>query len=270
MNFKKGLLTVVILFAVAIAMAMSFEERVDAAVATKQQQVLFVKEHLQTALEKEEEYGIPHEIALAQGAYESQYGTSEFARYYHNLTGYACYPDSPGGPVVCHSNGQFSSYEECWDAYYKLLAEKYHKANTYMGAPKQLAYAIADTYCPGTPSYAPSICGMIDHISSLEGEVVAMQKAEVEAAAVAKAAAEAEEAAKKERILTALGEQEILVKDSAKNRLTAGATSEMAEMLSLKRLTVKEAADELLVGSLTFEDIGGYSKKVSRYIYLSI
>ena len=267
MNFKKGLLTGIAAMAFAIVVA-TFGTAIeaDAAVVTKQQQILFIKEHLQTALEKEEEYGIPHEIALAQGAWESQYGTSEFARCYHNLTGYACYPDSAGGPVVCHANGQFSSYEECWDAYYKLLAEKYHKANAYMGAPKQLAYAIAGTYNPGSSSYAGNICKMIDRVSSLEGEIVANQKAEAEAAAAAKAA----EAAKKERILTALGEQEILVKDSAKNCLTAGATSEMAEMLSLKRLTVKEAADELLVGRLNFEDIGEYSKKVSRYIYLSI
>lgn len=249
MYFKKRILSkMVAAILVAISMVMCLPINVQARTAvTKQQQILFIKAQLPLALEKEEEYGIPHELALAQGAWESRYGTSEFALVYHNYTGYACYPDDPDGPVICHESGQFASDEECWDAYFSLLAEDYGKANWYINAPKQLIRDIADIYCPATPGYADSICAMIDTVNSLESELVAMQEAE-DAAAAEEAA---REAAERERLMAALGDESIMIKDQDAEpvSLTAGATAAVSEMLALKETTVKEAADEVLAGN---------------------
>ena len=240
----------------------------QAKAVTKQQQILFIKEHLPVVLEKEEVYGIPYELALAQGAWESKYGTSEFASKYHNLTGYDCYPDSEDGPVVCHKKGQFSSYEECWDAYFSLLADKYGKRDAYNNAPKQLVAAIADTYCPGSTSYASDIGGMIDRVRMLEGEIVAMQSLSDDAAGVAE---EREAAVALSGALARLGDEKIYVINEdapLKNRgLVAGATA--VTSVSLKEVTVQEAANKVLASS-SFRDFAERKKIMGSENYAKV
>ena len=246
MDLKKKIAMVMVLILATLVLP---SLKVEAAQhVTKQQQILFIKEQLPITLEKEKEYGIPHELALAQGAYESKYGTSDFARAYYNLTGYACYPDESGGPVVCHKDGQFSSYDECWDAYFSLLAEDYGKADWYMTVPKQLVRDIADTYCPGSPAYADQICGMIDTVTSLESEVVAMQEAEDAAAAEMERVAKVE----LEKTLAKLGNEKIYIRQDVALKhdgLVAGATAAVFKV-QVKEMTVKEAANQVSAGKL--------------------
>lgn len=267
MDLKKKIAKVIAILMMVITATTALPPMEAEAAVSREQQLEYVGENLPITLELEAEYGVPHQLALAMGGLESDYGTSEFAETYNNLTGYACYRDDADGPVVCHEDGQFDSTEECWEAYFDLLANKYGKADWYINAPKQLVRDIEGTYCPGTPGYADLVCAMIDTVDSLESEVVEIQEAE-EAAAAERAEQE------KQEEMENLGDEQIIIRDEENavepNNLIAGATAVMFDT-SYRGITVKEAADEVLAGNFGSyaerrEILGDSYEKVQTYI----
>ncbi|MBQ9020116.1 glucosaminidase domain-containing protein [Candidatus Saccharibacteria bacterium] len=230
---------------------------VEARPVSRAEQILFLKRIYGYTKEMGEKYQIPYQAGLATFCWESGYGTNGFARTYNNISGVGCYDDG-----ICHPIGQYSSYEECIEAYFELLADNYKLRGAY-GDPSAAIVAAANTGYNSHSGYASSVCGILSDVRRLEGEVIASLEVDAEAERQA-------EEQRKAEIMALLADETIMVIDAkADNPRLAGATAAMFP--KLKEMTVGQAAQKMIKGKLGNGDerrvaLGANYQRVQEYV----
>ena len=128
------------------------------------QQVAFVEQYHDIAVELSIKYGIPWETVVAQGILESASGTSSYARNRNNFFGIGAFDSNPDNAF------RYATPEEGWEGYYRNIVRTSTYRNhgvfagdtvtdphAYLVAIKAAGYATADHYVSSVGSIVTSI-----------------------------------------------------------------------------------------------------------------
>lgn len=246
---------VAVVMTAAIATVTILPARPAEAVASKAEQILFLKEIYLPAQELGKEYGIPWQAGVITACAESQYGTSEFARRYNNLTGYAC-------PRTGVCNKAYSSKEECLEDYFRLLADSYGLRGCYGDPMAAITAAVVDhNYNPNPSIYLEFVGSVYRDVKRLDAEVNASIAADIELI-------EEAEAARMEQMMAELADETVYVIDAKAKSAPAVAGATAAMFPAMKEMTVGQAAQKIIKGKLSSsrDVLGNSYADVHKYV----
>ena len=163
--------------------------------ANNSTQAIFLDQALPEALRIQITEGIPASAVLAQAILESQYGTSELSRQYHNYHGIKAFsnwtgPRASSMPTVENGTTQiiadfraYASFSDGFDGYAQYLKEsdRYSSAFSQKTGLGFVEEVIHDGYCPD-PHYLGYIRTIIDrHNLTILDDIYAAQVAKASA-----------------------------------------------------------------------------------------